>query len=52
VANPGSQTRRQLQALGAQTVDEVPISLEDALIAHVGRHGEKSYLLKHLGGLK
>ena len=52
VANPSSQTRRQLQSLGAEAVDELPLSLEDALIAHVGRHGDKSYLLDHFGGPK
>jgi ABC-2 type transport system ATP-binding protein len=52
VANLSSQTHRLLQSLGAEAVDEVPISLEDALIAHVGRQGEKSYLFKHLGGPK
>jgi len=27
------------------------VGLEEALIAYVGRHGRKSHLLKHLGGL-
>ena len=31
---------------GAESVDEQPISLEDALIAHVGRQGDKSFLLR------
>jgi hypothetical protein len=33
-------------------VDEQPVGLEEALIAYVGRHGRKSHLLKHLGGLQ
>jgi hypothetical protein len=31
-------------------VDEQPLSLEDALIAHVGRQGEKSFFLSAAGG--
>jgi ABC-2 type transport system ATP-binding protein len=50
VANPNSQMHKQLDSLGALVVDEQPISLEDALIAYVGRRGEKSFLLKNLGG--
>jgi ABC-2 type transport system ATP-binding protein len=51
VANPDGQTQRRLQALGAVAVDEQPLSLEDALIAYVGRHGKKSLLLGTPGGL-
>jgi ABC-2 type transport system ATP-binding protein len=47
VANFNGRTERDLEALGAQTVDEQPISLEDALIAHVGRQGDKSFFLNH-----
>jgi ABC-2 type transport system ATP-binding protein len=49
VANPNGQTERILLSLGAEAVDEQPISLEDALIAFVGRHGKKSLLLNTLG---
>jgi ABC-2 type transport system ATP-binding protein len=52
VANPDGQTHRRLEALGAVAVDEQPVGLEEALIAYVGRHGRKSQLLKHLGGLQ
>jgi ABC-2 type transport system ATP-binding protein len=52
VANPNGQTRRALQSLGAEAVDEQPISLEDALIAYVGRQGEKSFFLNTAGGPK
>ena len=38
-------TERDLETIGAIAVDEQPLSLEDALIAHVGRQGEKSFLL-------
>jgi ABC-2 type transport system ATP-binding protein len=49
VANPKGQIERTLRSLGALTVDEQPISLEDALIAYVGRHGKKSLLLNTSG---
>src|SRR5205807_1930285 len=45
VANLNDRTERALEALGGLAVDEQPISLEDALIAHVGRQGDKSFLL-------
>ena len=41
--------RRDLESLGAEAVDELPISLEDALIAHVGRQGDKSFFLNTIG---
>jgi ABC-2 type transport system ATP-binding protein len=43
VANLGARAERNLESLGAESVDEQPISLEDALIAHVGRQGDKSF---------
>jgi ABC-2 type transport system ATP-binding protein len=52
VANPDGQVRQALQSLGALTVDEQPISLEDALIAYVGRQGEKSFFVNTSGGSK
>ena len=51
VVNPDGRTHRLLESLGALAVDEQPVGLEEALIAYVGRHGQKSQLLKHLGGL-
>jgi ABC-2 type transport system ATP-binding protein len=51
VVNPGGRTHRLLESLGADSVDEQPVGLEEALIAYVGRHGQKSHLLKHLGGV-
>jgi ABC-2 type transport system ATP-binding protein len=49
VANPNEKTERTLQSLGGNEVDEQPISLEDALIAYVGRQGEKSFFLASSG---
>jgi ABC-2 type transport system ATP-binding protein len=43
IANLNGRTERDLEELGAESVDEQPISLEDALIAHVGRQGDKSF---------
>ena len=51
VANPNGQTRL-LESLGALAVEEQAVGLEEALIAYVGRHGKKSHLLRHLGGLQ
>jgi ABC-2 type transport system ATP-binding protein len=45
VANLNGRTERVLEDLGAESVDEQPLSLEDALIAHVGRQGDKSFFL-------
>jgi ABC-2 type transport system ATP-binding protein len=50
VANLHGRTERDLERLGAEAVDEHPISLEDALIAHVGRQGDKSFFLDSPGG--
>jgi ABC-2 type transport system ATP-binding protein len=50
VANLNGRTESDLEALGAVAVDEQPLSLEDALIAHVGRQGNKSFLLNAAGG--
>jgi ABC-2 type transport system ATP-binding protein len=48
VVNLNGRTERDLESLGAVAVDEQPLSLEDALIAHVGRQGDKSFFT---GGL-
>jgi ABC-2 type transport system ATP-binding protein len=50
VANLSGQTEHDLESLGALAVDEQPLSLEDALIAHVGRQGDKSFFLNAAGG--
>jgi ABC-2 type transport system ATP-binding protein len=51
VANPSDRTHRMLESVGALEVEEHAVGLEEAMIAYVGRHGKKSHLLKHLGGL-
>ena len=43
VAIFNGKTERDLELLGAEAVEEQPISLEDALIAHVGRQGDRSF---------
>src|SRR5262252_6506400 len=52
VANLNGRTEHDLETLGAVEVDEQPISLEDALIAHVGRQGDKSFFLNTAGGMQ
>jgi ABC-2 type transport system ATP-binding protein len=52
VANPDGRTHRLLQSLDGATVDEQPLSLEDALIAYVGRQGDKGFFLNAPGGAK
>jgi ABC-2 type transport system ATP-binding protein len=49
LSNRNDQTQRLLQSLGALTVDDQPIGLEDALIAYVGRQGKKNLLLNISG---
>jgi ABC-2 type transport system ATP-binding protein len=49
VANLNGRTERDLEAAGALAVEEQPISLEDALIAHVGRQGDKGFFLNTTG---
>ncbi len=51
LANANGQTHRLLESLGALEIEEQTLGLEEAMIAYVGRHGKKSHLLKHLGGL-
>jgi hypothetical protein len=49
VANLNDRTEHDLESLGALAVEEQPISLEDALIAHVGRQGDKSFFFNTTG---
>jgi ABC-2 type transport system ATP-binding protein len=45
VVNHNGRTERDLEAAGAVAVDEQPISLEDALIAYIGRQGKRDFIL-------
>ena len=49
VANFNGRTERDLESLGAEAVEEQPVSLEDALIAYVGRHGNQSFFVSPPG---
>jgi ABC-2 type transport system ATP-binding protein len=49
VANPGEQTRQALRELGAEAIDEHAVSLEEALVAYVGRQGDKNFFLSTSG---
>lgn len=44
IANYNGRTERELEALGAEVIDDQPLGLEDALIAYVGRQGQKHLL--------
>jgi hypothetical protein len=39
------RAERELKALGAEEVEHIPISLEDAFISYLGERGEKSFIL-------
>jgi ABC-2 type transport system ATP-binding protein len=49
VANLHGRTEHDLESLGALSVEEQPLSLEDGLIAYVGRQGDKSFFLNTTG---
>jgi ABC-2 type transport system ATP-binding protein len=49
-ANLDGRTERDLLTLGAESVDELPLSLEDGLIAHLGRQGDKGFLFNTMRG--
>ncbi len=49
-ANPGEDTERAIQALGARRREDIPMGLEDAFISYLGERGEKSFFLGGLGG--
>jgi ABC-2 type transport system ATP-binding protein len=43
-----AETERALRALGPQTLEIVPLGLEDAFISYLGERGEKSFMLPEL----
>ncbi len=45
VARPDDATQRELRALGATSVDEAPVSLNDAVIGYLGDRGEQGFFL-------
>jgi ABC-2 type transport system ATP-binding protein len=52
IANLNGRSERDLEELGAESIEEQPVSLEDALIAHVGRQGDKGFFLNTAGGAR
>lgn len=48
-ANYDDATEQAINELGAQRIEEVPLSLEDALISYLGERGEKSFFLHDTG---
>lgn len=49
VASPDAKTAEILRSTGADAVDEVPLSLEDALIGYLGDRGTKGFLVDPAG---
>ena len=48
IANPTDQTWAILRSMQASSIEEVPLSLEDAFISHLADRGEKSFFLQGL----
>jgi hypothetical protein len=46
LANYGPATEELLKSLGAMSVEELPMSLEDIVIAYLGERGERMSLLQ------
>jgi ABC-2 type transport system ATP-binding protein len=46
LANYGSEAEGAIAAMGAISVDEAPMTLEDAVVAYLGRRGEQVSLLQ------
>jgi len=46
IASPDEGTRQTLYALGASSVEEVPVSFSDAMIGYLGDRGEQSFFLE------
>jgi len=47
-ANYDDETERVLHVLGAERIEPVPLSLEDAFISYLGERGKKSFFLQDL----
>jgi ABC-2 type transport system ATP-binding protein len=52
VANPDAETDRILRSLGAQSIEEAPIGLEDALIGYLGDRGVGGFFLQDTTGIE
>ncbi len=46
IANVDDETRQLIHGLGAQSVEEIPLSLEEALIGYLGERGEGHFFLE------
>jgi ABC-2 type transport system ATP-binding protein len=46
LVRPGEDALRTLHNLGALSVAETPLSLEDAFITYIGQHGQRSFFLE------
>jgi ABC-2 type transport system ATP-binding protein len=52
VVNPTGETENIFQTLGAESVTETKMALEDAFIEYVGDRGEKTFFFKDMKGIK
>jgi ABC-2 type transport system ATP-binding protein len=52
VANPGEESRLFMEKLGAESLEETEVGLEDAFISYVGERGEKTFFLQTNGASK
>lgn len=46
IANPNSQTRAQLETLTPLTIDEHPVSLEDAVTSYMSEHRHRGFMME------
>ena len=46
LANPDAESDGVIARLGARSVEDVPLSLEDAVVAYLGERGERPSLLQ------
>jgi ABC-2 type transport system ATP-binding protein len=49
IVRPDEGTRQAIQELGASTIEEVPVSFEEAVIGYLGERGEQSSFLDRIG---
>jgi len=50
VLDAGGSARRALESLGAQSIEDVPMSLEDAFLDYLGERGRRASFLQEIGG--
>jgi ABC-2 type transport system ATP-binding protein len=51
IAAADSTTERDVASLGADSIEEVPVSFNDAMIGYLGERGEQSFFLEDIAAL-